>query len=142
MTACGKPSGDSPLLTFQPRSSAHISRESSLPPNPMVESVPLPSDRSSGGWSARPLPNSSPRKCAALPARTSLLLGMKQGPELLHKIVSAHVAIHRDAAMASVDVNNAHGAVEWGAIQSEIEALDKNIRKWCAVLFKAVHELA
>ena len=27
---------------------------------------------------------------------------MKQGPELLHKIVSAHVAIHRDVAMASV----------------------------------------
>ena len=68
-------------------------------------------------------------------------VGMKQGPELLHKIVSAHVAIHRDAAMASVDVKNAHGAVEWGAIQSEIEALDRNVCKWCAVLFKAGHEL-
>ena len=43
--------------------------------------------------------------------------------------------------MANVDVKNAHGAVEWGAIQSEIEALDKNIWKWCAVLFKAGHEL-
>ena len=43
--------------------------------------------------------------------------------------------------MASVDVKNAHGAVEWGAIQSEIEALDKNMWKWCAVLFKAGHEL-
>ena len=43
--------------------------------------------------------------------------------------------------MASVDVKNAHGAVEWGAIQSEIEALDKNIWKRCAVLFKAGHEL-
>ena len=99
----------------------------------MVESVPLASDRSSDGLSARPRPNSSPRKCAAW--------GMKQGPELLHKIVSAHVAIHRDAAMASVDVKNAHDAVEWGAIQSEIEALDKNIWKWCVVLFKAGHEL-
>ena len=68
-------------------------------------------------------------------------VGMKQDPELLHKIVSAHVVIHRDAAMASVDVKNAHGAVEWGAIQSEIEALDKNIWKWCAALFKAEHEL-
>ena len=68
-------------------------------------------------------------------------VGMKQGPELLHKIVSAHVAIHRDAAMASVDVKNAHGAVEWGAIQSEIETLDRNVWKWCAVLFKAGHEL-
>ena len=28
-----------------------------------------------------------------------------------------------------------------GAIQSEIEALDKNIWKWCAVLSKAGHEL-
>ena len=28
-------------------------------------------------------------------------VGMKQDPELLHKIVSVHVAIHRDAAMAS-----------------------------------------
>ena len=27
--------------------------------------------------------------------------------------------------MASVDVKNAHGAVEWMAIQSEIEALHK-----------------
>ena len=27
------------------------------------------------------------------------------------------------------------------AIQSEIEALDKNVWKWCAVLFKALHEL-
>ena len=26
-------------------------------------------------------------------------------------------------------------------IQSDIEALDKNIWKWCAVLFKAGHEL-
>ena len=57
--------------------------------------------------------------------------------ELLHKIVSAHVAIHRDAAIASVDVKNARGAVEWGAIQGEIEAPDKNMWKWCAVLFKA-----
>ena len=68
-------------------------------------------------------------------------VGMKQGPELLHKIVLAHIAIHRDAAMASVDVKNAHGADEWGAIQSEIEALDKDMWKWCAVLFKAGHEL-
>ena len=66
---------------------------------------------------------------------------MKQGPELLHKIVSVHVAVHRDAAMASVDVKNTHGAVEWGAIQSEIKALDKNIWKWCAVLFKTGQEL-
>ena len=66
---------------------------------------------------------------------------MKQGPELLHKIVSAHVAIHRDAAMASVDVKNAHGAVGWGAIQCVIEALDKNIWKWSSVLFKAEHEV-
>ena len=43
--------------------------------------------------------------------------------------------------IASVDVKNAHGAVEWGAIQSEIEAPDKNVWKWCAVLFKAGHEL-
>ena len=43
--------------------------------------------------------------------------------------------------MESADVKNAHGAVEWGAIQSEIEALDKNAWKWCAVLFKARHEL-
>ena len=43
--------------------------------------------------------------------------------------------------MASVDVKNANGAVEWGAIQSEIEALDQNIWKWCAVLFKAGNEL-
>ena len=28
-----------------------------------------------------------------------------------------------------------------GAIQSEIEALDKNVWNWCAVLFKAAHEL-
>ena len=68
-------------------------------------------------------------------------VGMKRGPKLPHKIVSAHVAIHRDAAMVSVDVKNAHGAVEWGAFQSEIEAPDKNIWKWCAVLFKAGHEL-
>ena len=66
-------------------------------------------------------------------------VGMKQGPELLLKIVSAHIAIHQDAAMASVDVKNAHGAVEWSAIQTEIEALDKNLWKWCAVLFKAGH---
>ena len=32
------------------------------------------------------------------------VVGMKQGSELLHKIVSAHVAIHRDAATASVDM--------------------------------------
>ena len=65
-------------------------------------------------------------------------VGMKQGPELLHKIVSAHIALHQDAAMASVDVKNAHGTIEWGAVQKEIEALDKNLWKWCAVLF---HEL-
>ena len=35
--------------------------------------------------------------------------------KLLHKIVSAHVAIHRDAATASVGVKNAHGAEEWGS---------------------------
>ena len=68
-------------------------------------------------------------------------VGMKQGPGLLHKIVSAHIAIHQDAAMASVDVKNAHDAVKWGAIQKDIEALDKNLWKWCAVLFKAGHEL-
>ena len=39
--------------------------------------------------------------------------------------------------MASIDVKNAHGAVDWEAIQSEIEALDKNKWKWC----KAGHEL-
>ena len=32
--------------------------------------------------------------------------------------------------MASVDVKNAHGAVGWGTIQSEIEAPDKNMWKW------------
>ena len=45
--------------------------------------------------------------CKAVRSMTSphqFAVGMKQGPELLHKIVSAHVAIHRDAAMASVDV--------------------------------------
>ena len=66
---------------------------------------------------------------------------MKQGPELLHKIVSAHVAIHRNATMACVDEKNALGAVERGAFQSEIESLDKNIWKWSTVLFKAGHEL-
>ena len=104
----------------------------------MVESVPLPSDRSSGGWSARQLLT---KKVRSITSPHQFAVGMKQGPELLHKIVSAHVAIHRDAAMASVDVKNAHGAVEWGAIQSEIEALDKHVWKWCAVLFKAGHEL-
>ena len=67
--------------------------------------------------------------------------GMKQGPELLHKIVSAHVSIHKDAAMANVGVKNAHGSVEWRAIQKEIEALDDNLSTWCAVLFKAGYEL-
>ena len=56
-------------------------------------------------------------------------------------VTVTETAIHRDAAMASVDVKNAQGAVEWGAIQSEIEALDKNIWKWCAVLFKAGYEV-
>ena len=77
------------------------------------------------------------KKVRSMTSPHQFAVGMKQGPQLLHKIVSAHVAIHRDAAMASVDVKNAHGAVEWGAIQSEIEALDKNIWKWCAVLARA-----
>ena len=64
------------------------------------------------------------KKVRSMTSPHQFAVGMKQGPELLHKIVSAHVAIHRDAAMASVDVKNPHGAVEWGAIQSETEALD------------------
>ena len=64
-------------------------------------------------------------------------MGMKQGPELLLFIVSAHIDIHQDAAMASVDVKNAHESVEWGAIQKEIEAIDTDRWKWCGVLFKA-----
>ena len=63
-------------------------------------------------------------------------VGMKQGPELLHKNVSAHIAIHKDAAMAGVDVKNVHESVEWGAVQKEIAGLDKNIWMWCAVLFQ------
>ena len=55
---------------------------------------------------------------------------MIQGPELLHKIVSAHVDIHSDA-MGSVDVKNAHDAIARGA-QIEIEAQDKKLW-WCAV---------
>ena len=62
------------------------------------------------------------KKVRSMTSPHQFAVGMKQGPELLHKIVSAHVAIHRDAAMASVDVKNGHGAVEWEAIQSEIEA--------------------
>ena len=81
------------------------------------------------------------KKVRSITSPHQFAVEMKQGPDLLHKIVSANVAIHRDAAMASVDVKNAHGAVEWEAIQSEIEALDKNIWKWCAVFFKAGHEL-
>ena len=81
------------------------------------------------------------KKVRSMTGPHQFAVGMKQGPELLHKIVSAHVAIHRDAAMASVDVKNAHGAVEWKAIQSEIEALDKDAWNWCAVLFKAGYEL-
>ena len=54
------------------------------------------------------------KKVRSVTSPHQFAVGMKQGPELLHKIVSAHVAIHRDAAMASVDVKNAHGAVEWG----------------------------
>ena len=81
------------------------------------------------------------KKVRSITSPHQFAVGMKQGPELLHKIVSAHVAMHRDAAVASVDVKNAHGTVDWVAIQSEIKALDKNIWKWCAVLFKAGHEL-
>ena len=83
------------------------------------------------------------KKVRSITSPHQLAVGMKQGPELRHKIVSAHVAIHRDTAMASVDVKNAHGAVlsNGEAIQSEVEALDKNVWKWCAVLFKAGHEL-
>ena len=58
------------------------------------------------------------KKVRSITSPHQFAVEMKQGPELLNKIVSAHVAIHRDAAMASVDVKNAHGAVEWGAIQS------------------------
>ena len=52
------------------------------------------------------------KKVRSMTSPHQFAVWMKQGPELLHKIVSAHVAIHRDAAMASVDVKNAHGAVE------------------------------
>ena len=143
MIACGKPFLETRHCRCPNRYPRHISRGANRPRHQTQWwcPSPLPSDRSSDGWSARPLPNSSPRRCAALPAHTSLPVGTKQGSELLHKIVSAHVAIHRDAAMASVDIKKKHGAVEWGAIQSEIEASDKNIWKWCAVLFKAGHVL-
>ena len=60
----------------------------------------------------------------------------KKTASILTEPNDAHIAIHKDAAMASVDVKNAHGAVEWGAIQNEIEAPDKNLWMWCAVLFK------
>ena len=43
------------------------------------------------------------KKVRSMTSPHQFAVGMKQGLELLHKIVSAHVAIHRDAAMASVD---------------------------------------
>ena len=48
---------------------------------------------------------------------------IKQGQELLHKMVSTHIAIYQDAAMASVDVKNAHGAVEWRATRSSLKVI-------------------
>ena len=45
------------------------------------------------------------KKVRSISSPHQFAVGMKQGPELLHKTVSAHVAIHRDA-MASVDVKN------------------------------------
>ena len=53
------------------------------------------------------------KKVRSITSPHQFAVGMKQGPELLHKIVSVHVAIHRNAAMASVDVKNAHGAIDW-----------------------------
>ena len=81
------------------------------------------------------------KKVRSITSPHQFAVGMKQGPELFHKKFLAHVAITETPPWPVLTLKNAHGAVEWGVIQSEIDALDKNIWKWCAVLFKAGHEL-
>ena len=65
-------------------------------------------------------------------------VGMKQSLDLLHQIVSAHTKTEpwpmSTSRMPAVPSNGE-------PTQKEIEALDKNLWKWCAVLFKAGQEL-